>query len=273
LLEQIKYINHLNEVVEFGKNGLFVNENDLHDFTWKVTSKNDRISSFTKGVTKFSLPVVIKCSTEEEGVALKNRLFELCEKDVLANKYGRFVIGEYYLKCFITGSKVSDYSKGKSYATQKLTIQTDQPYWIKEIQFSFSPDAIAEGSNLDFNNDFPYDYASNILYAILNNNNFVASNFRMNIYGIASNPTVTISGHDYTVNTTIGSNEYLTIDSIEKTIILTRKNGEKVNCFNLRDKDSYIFEKIPSGTCTVAMNGDFRIDITLLEERGVPKWT
>ena len=268
MIEQIKYINHMNEVVEFGKDGIFANENDLHSFAWNIVKKNDKISSFKKGITKKTLPVTIKSAN----TAIKDRLYEVCEKDVIAKKHGKLIIGDYYLKCYITGSKPSDYSLSKEYMKASLTVQTDFPQWVKETTTSFNGTESSAGKNLDFNNDFAYDYASNMVNKRLNNGDFVASNFRIRIFGVANKPKINIGGHSYSVNVNIAKNGYLTIDSVDKTIILTKADGSTVNCFNLRDKESYIFEKIPSGTSEVSTSGSFVFDITLLEERGVPKW-
>ena len=70
----------------------------------------------------------------------------------------------------------------------------------------------------------------------------------------------------------VETNEFLTIDSVLKTIVLTKRDGSTENCFNYRNKDSYIFEKIPSGTSNIS-SGNFNFEITLLEERSEPKWT
>ena len=109
MIEQIKYINHLNEVIEFGKNGIFINYNTLRDYNWDITSANNKIASFKKGIVSKTIPVIIKCHSEEEGIEIRNRLFEVFEKDVLAKKNGRIIVSEYYLKCFITGSKKTKY--------------------------------------------------------------------------------------------------------------------------------------------------------------------
>lgn len=121
--------------------------------------------------------------------------------------------------------------------------------------------------------DFAYNYASELHGNTLNNAGFIGTNFRLIIYGACTTPTIYISGHRYQVNRIVEANEYLTIDSVEKTITLTKRNGEIVNCFNFRDRDSYIFEKIPSGSNVVSWNGDFGFDIVLIEERSEPKWT
>ena len=61
MIEKARYVNHMNEVIEFGANGIYINENDLHDFAWTATSMNDKISSFKMGIVKKSLPVVFAC--------------------------------------------------------------------------------------------------------------------------------------------------------------------------------------------------------------------
>ncbi len=275
MLEKFKYINHLGETLEFGVNSLFANSNNLRNFSWSITSTNDKISGFYRGIVSKTIPIVMKCETAAEGIEMRNRLFEVFEKDVLAHRYGRIVIGDYYLKCFVTDSTKSNYLIHQSLIYLDLTIQTDLPEWIKETTTAFRTDSGASGENsfLDFSHDFPYDFKNGLSTGVLNNTGFVSSNFRMVIYGAVSSPTVFINNHEYSVETNIATGEYLTIDSVNKTIVLTKNNGQQVNCFNKRNKDSYIFEKIPSGESIVSStNEGISFDVTLLEERSEPKW-
>ncbi len=273
MLEKLRYKNHINETLDFGIDKLFVNENDLRDFAWSVTSKNDKISGFRKGIVSKTVPIIIKCDTEAEGFEMRNKLFEVFEKDVLSQKYGKFIIGDYYLKCYVTGSTKTEYLFSKKYMRIDLAVQTDYPEWIKETTTAFRGNTDNNSEFLDYTHDFPIDYKNSYTEKSINNSNFVASNFRMVFYGKVENPTIFINGHEYSVAVNVATGEYLTIDSIEKTVILTRNNGEKVNCFNLRNKDAYIFEKIPSGTLVVTTaNEGLYFDITLLEERSEPKW-
>ena len=284
MIEQVIYKNHLNETIEFGKNSIFLNKSDLYDFSWAITSKNNRISALTKGVVKKTIPVVIKCMTVEDGIALRNRLFEVCEKDVLALQHGRLIIGDYYLKCFITGSKKTDYSTHGCYMKATLTIQTDYPQWVHEKLISFrvngtvveedeGEQGAGEKRNFDFNADFPFDYLSPLTNKTLNNTSFTDCNFKLVIYGAAKNPSVYIGGNNYQVSVDIEDGEYLIIDSISKTIQKTTAGGEVVNCFNYRNRESYIFKKIPEGNNAVAWSGDFGFDVILFDERSEPKWT
>lgn len=277
MLEQVQYKNHLGEVISFGKEGIFVNENDLRDFTWSYTAKNNRISTFQKGVVKKTLPVVIVCASEEDGINKRNALFEICEKDVLAKKHGKIIIGNYYMKCYITGSKKSDYLMNKRVMILKLTVVTDSPAWVKESTniFRRMNSAVVEdaGQNLNYPHDYPHDYASELTNQKLVNEDFVATNFRMIIYGPCVEPKIYVGEHLYSVSTSLMSSEHLIVDSSAKTIVLVQSNGEQVNCFNDRNRDSYVFEKIPSGANMVTWEGDFGFDVTLLEERSEPKWT
>ena len=269
MLEKFIYTNHINESIEFGSGGLFVNENDLRNFTWDLSTKNGKITSFSRGVVSKTIPVVILSANAED---VKNRLFEVCEKDVLAKKHGKIFVGDYYLKCFVTASSKSNYLQSKKHTEISLKISTDFPYWVKETTTTFGYNIISGGKNLDFNNDFAYDYTSNMLDEELNNTGFAPANFRMLIYGPVQNPVVNIGGYTYAVNASVAENEYLAIDSIAKTVILKHKDGSETNCFNLRNRESYLFQKIHSGINLVSITGDFKFDITLLEERSEPKW-
>ncbi len=275
MLEQLKYQNHLGEVFELGRDGVYVNINDLHDYYWEVSKKNNRIASLERVVTTRRLPLVIMCATETEGIAARNRLFEVVEKDALAMQYGRIIIGDYYFKCFVTGSVKQSYQVNRRNMDFTLTLTTDQPYWVKETSSVFIPTTatLAGRSGLDYAHDYPHDYTNDMTTRTVMNTGFVASNFRLVINGPCVNPSVYVAGHLYQVYCEVGEGEYLTIDSVEKTITLTTASGEKKNLFNNRNKNSYIFEKIPAGRQVVSWSGSFIFEVVILDERSEPKWT
>ena len=274
MLEQLKYINHMNEVLEFGKGKLFVNSNDLRDFAWEIATKNNRISGFKKGIVSKTIPVILKCDSESEGIDLRNRVFDVFEKDVLTKKHGKIHIGDYYLRCYITGSKKSQYLIDKGYMVISLTVQTDLPDWVKETISNHVTRYPESQQYLDYPYDFNHDFTLNFTIASVNNTGFTPSDFIMDIHGLAQSPSITIANHKYAVDVTVNDGDHLTINSVEKTIELHKANGETVNCFNNRNRDSYIFEKIPSGFNVVTSNIEgLKFTITLLEERSEPRWT
>ncbi len=272
MLEAVKYINHIQETLFLDTPKLFISTSDLHDFTWNVQSKNGRISGFKKGVFNKSISITIKGNTAEECKELANRLFDVMEKDTLTKQYGKLFVGDYYLKCYTSGSKKEQYIRKQGLLKITLKVATDAEFWMKESKTTFGYNVTAPGKGLDYKTDFPYDYTSSILETRLNNQNFVDSNFLMYIYGVCDNPIITIGGHIYEVAVSVGKNEYLILDSLNKKITLVHENGLKENCFHFRNRESYIFEKIPPGTLKVSSNTEFKFDIVLFEERSEPKW-
>lgn len=270
MLETIKYINHINEEIEFGKIGLYVNNNDLHDYSWEYESINNKVSYFNKNIQTKTLPIVV--ADNKNGVDSVNKLMECTEKDVLAQQTGRLIVGDYYLKCYVVASKKTNYSLHKGYMNIELALVTEYPMWIKEIKNNFSVPESSSGKNLDFAFDFPYDFTSPSNINELNNLGFADTDFVLNIYGEVTNPVINIGGNSYGINGYIASGEYLTINSKNKTIVLNRQNGTKENMFKNRNKDNYIFQKIPSGQNSVSWSGNFTFDVILLEERSEPKW-
>ena len=275
MLEQMKYINHLNEVIEFGKNGIFADANELRNYEWTAKNKGNKFDKFEAGICKRKLPVHIICDTVEKGIEARNRLFEVMEKDVLTKQYGRIVIGDYYLKCFVLKSQKKDYLTAQRYLQLELTVQSDVPFWYKETKHVFRKNAEsgAGGKNLDYSFDYAFDFKPDTGNERLINRSLAASNFRITIYGICTNPEIKIGGHLYRVYGTVEANEYLTIDSVTKEIYLTTNTGRIVNRFNDRYRRSYIFEKIPTGIIPVLWEGGYGIDVTIIDERSEPDWT
>lgn len=273
MLEKLTYQNHLNETFDFGKDGIYVNAGELHNYAWSVEKRNNRISALRRDiVTTRKLPVIIICQDEAAAIAARNKLFETVEKDILAGEYGKIILNGYYFRCFVTQSKKKDYLKsGSRYMQLDLVLTTDRPVWVAERPYYFKADP-EELGELDYPIGYPYDYASSRTMMRLVNNDFTASDFRLDIHGAAENPAVIIGGHTYQINATIDQFDYVTIDSQRKTITLTKSDGSTENLFNTRNRDSYIFEKIPVGENQLLLSGDFSIMLTLLEERSEPKW-
>jgi hypothetical protein len=273
ILEKLKYINHRGEVFDFAAEGIWTELSDLHDYAWSFSTRNRRIAELYRDITAHKLPVTIVCRTENEGINVRNRLFETVEKDILAGQYGRLVLGDYYCRCYITGSQKSDYLISRRHMRATLTVTTDLPVWIKETPFRFLTDRQSSVRSQDFAHDYPFDWHNSMNSDWLANPNFVSSNFRLIMHGPVANPAVFINGHEYRVNCTIGADEYLTVDSSLKTVTLTHIDGTQSNRFADRSRDQYIFQPIPPGRSAVLWDKSFIIDIILLEERSEPRWT
>ncbi|MGM9683336.1 MAG: hypothetical protein ACI3XQ_07035 [Eubacteriales bacterium] len=275
MLDKFQYKNHLNEVIEFGKDGIFSDLSNIRDYEWTITKKNERISSFYRSIRKITLPITIICDTAERGIAAKNRIFEVIEKDVIANRHGRLIVGDYYYRCFATKSQKKEYLTSDRYIKLSIVFSSDFPFWVRERTIHFFSTR-SKRNPYNCTSDYPFDYSfdfdSGLTKTELYNDDFTSSNFRIVIYGETTNPSITIGGHVYNVNCAIGDGEYLTIDSVSKKIYLTGIDGSQENKFSSRNRNSYIFEKIPSGSNSISWNGEFGFDVVLLEERSEPKW-
>lgn len=125
---------------------------------------------------------------------------------------------------------------------------------------------------LDFPYDFKYDLSSGRISRYVVNTNIDDADFIMKIFGACYNPKVSAGENIYRVKTDIYTGEYLEINSVTKKVTKYKVNGEKINCFNLRDRENYIFEKIKPGLQKLNRNGTFAVELTLLEYRSEPEW-
>lgn len=275
MLEQIKFINHLGEKLHFGQNGIYVNSSDIHDYKWEYQAENNRISFFERGIVSKTLPLIIFCETEEAGISIKNKLMEYSEKDILAKKSGKIIVGDYYLSGYIIGSNKNKYLVDKKYLEVNLEIVSDTGVWVREMVYNFV-DGVGYDPTakfLDMNYDYPHDLTNPMGNNTINNLGFTASDFKIIFYGECAKPIIYINGHKYRVNFPIKYGGKVTINSQNKKIIYTNEDGEEINVFKYRDRESYIFEKFPPGNNKVTWSGDMTFDIILLEERSEPKWT
>lgn len=273
MLERLTFKNHLNQMLEFGDGeGIFLNMNDLHSYKWNYTSKNNKISFFSRDIQEKKIPIVVYAKSRNDGYAVMNTLMEMADKDIIANIAGKIIIGDYYLECFVFESEKAKYDleKGLFYAT--LTVVTDKPTWVKEITRSFEDASGGAGTGFDYPYDFPYDFTSPNSIRELNNTGFADSDFKLIIYGEITDPAIYIAGHKYALTGHIGSGEYAVIDSRDKSVVLMSGGGTQTNWFSHRDRNDYIFQKIPSGVSNVAWAGGYGFDVVLFDERSEPLW-
>ena len=278
MLENFIFENHLGQRFEGLANGVYLNSNDLRNYNWSYDTINSRISRFYQKTTNRTLPLTVICKTDEEAVKVKNLLMEIAEIDIEAMLPGKIIIGDYFTNGYITASVKSNYMIKKRFCRIVLTLTSEDPCWYrKELYSLFADGESGSGSSVevakDYPRGYPWDYAApqstnRIICDSVRNNAFT-----MKIYGESTNPSVTIGGHVYAVNGTVKAGETLLIDSLTKTITLTKATGEKENWFDLRNRDSYIFEPIPPGQHMVVKNGYFGVDLTVIEKRSEPKWT
>lgn len=271
----IVYENHKgNEISLYRWPLMLQNPEMLFGYGWKYDSNKRSISNFSKEIVEKTCTISIFAESKEEYMNVINMITEVIEVDVLNETPGKIKVNGYYLNCFITGSDFEEWEEDFYSTDKKIKIAAVNGSWIKEKQQEFISSEYDTSDGFDYPFDYPFDYGINVTgNSVINNDYFSSSDFIIKISGYAFEPLITIGDNQYKINDlTIGNNEVLTIDSRNKTIILTKKNGVNVNCFSKRDKGHYIFEKIKPGNNSVYWNGEYNWSLTLIEERSEPKW-
>ncbi len=275
---KVYYKNHFGQTLDFTDWPYTVTEADLFDYEWKYENRNSlnpRISRFYKELTKKNLKIALSANDESEYKDAWSRLLEVTEKDVLANTPGQLFAGNEYISCYIVKSIKTDWHPGVAFLVNNFTLVSETGKWIREIKASYSAggQASATESYMDYAYDYAYDYSGNSGWAVFDNPGYADADFVLTIHGPCEKPEVLIAGHTYSVDCTLAAGEYLRIDSQKRKVYKVRVNGEQVNQFSRRNRDSYIFQKIPEGNCVVSWDGSFALDILLYEERSEPRWT
>lgn len=269
--ESMTYENHAGSTLQFGNGeGLYVNQSDIRDYSWDYTTVNNSIKHFYRKIRKYTIPVFVLAKDEDAAIKLKNQLLEIADKDVVENEHGKIIIGDYYLPCFVTGSKKTGYSKTDNKLAVKLTVVSDTPYWTYEKTTLVGGGRSSVTGGIDYPHDYAFDFgARSSTFAV--NSGYYAEDFRITVYGVADTILVKVGNNTYSIDYALGDGEYAVIDSRAKTAIAYSATGEQTNIFSKRDRSFYLFEKIPVGSNYIDCEG--LVNVTLYDERSEPLWT
>lgn len=197
------------------------------------------------------------------------------EKDLRAGTPGRLTWLDWYIDCFIRTS--STYPDQKTdYTVNDVEVYVPYPFWIKPRTVSFErqeydPDAY---DWLDYPYDYAFDYSPEPAgEGQIVNDATGPAEFKLIYYGPIADPRATIAGIPRGVSVILEEDDYLTIDSRQKTVILQKANGDTINAFNYRDKGQSIFTPIPIGGSQILWPGTFGFDLTIYRERSEPAWS
>ncbi len=271
----LKYINHLNEEIDLSAPPYLLTESEAFNYNWdfetiKPGSRRSIIKNFKRHSKTFPADLFIKSTDFKEDM---NNFFEIIEKDVLAEKPGKLVreTGE-YLVCYIFEARNESFHIKNGYCKKKVNIVSPHPFWIKEVSRDFFPQKKQESDNLDYPYNYDYDYAPSSGAQIWNIDHYAASEFQLTIFGPAVDPLVNINGHTYQVYDTLDSTDYIVVDSRDHTIKKHKTDGTQVNLYDMRAKESSVFELIPAGRLAFNWSGTFGFNLRLFLERSEPEW-
>lgn len=254
-----------------------VRSGSFHTYKWNPKTKErkygEKVQGFYKDAAQYELTLTFRGSLEERKKQL-NDIHESFERDIINEKPGTIYYGDYHIEAYVISSDTGVSDDKTCWSDCDVALYCPYPFWTKEItnRYGGATNKILSDYGLDYDYDYKYDYASSLINQKIIIEGEIPASFKMIIYGSCENPTISIGTLTFKVNTSIGTGEYIVIDSIQKTITKVANSGEKINIFNERDRESDFFEKIPAGTHSVAWSGGFGFDIIAVIERSEPEW-
>ena len=256
------------------------NPEALTSSVWKYTAMSEvnglgRVKRFYKEMQTESLNLSIMADNEKQFNDISYRMHRIFERDVRRAKPGKLWWNNFYKEVFVVETSNDDFEEYFQSIEKKITLLSVKPYWTKVTKYQYLDLSQITGS-LDYDesaldyDDFDYDLEE--LIEVVDNDCIDKAEFELTFYGQCHNPAVTIGGHLYELYTDLEEGEYATIDSRTKKIRKYSVFGVEENIFADRNKESYIFEKIPEGTIAINRDKQLKMDITLYDERGEPEW-
>lgn len=275
--KSIEYVNHLGEKVNLFGDGIYCDSKGLDDWSLGYSTLGCRSFGFRRSQKALNLSLKVIAKSEEEGFRARNRLFEVAEKDVMAETPGRLVYDGWYVHCWLVESEKDMYWFTGKAAEYQIKVLVDDPAWVKEHELSLSKDG--DGTGLNFPYNFPYNFAGSSKEAsYVENPGIVGAPAKITVYGPASNPHVIVGGNRYEVEAEVKSGGKLVMDGNEKTITLYDEYGNSSSVFSKRrgvqraGSGSYVFQPVPPGENLVSWDGSFAFDIVLFEQRSERRW-
>ena len=265
---KIAYRNNFGQEVDLLGEDFLLSASDLLGFGWTYDTVN------TSGIAGPAISKVYKTVLEKEltlsaWAEKLNNLLKVTEPDIVAGTPGRLYVDEQYLSCYLITGSPEYHASG--FLVMSVKLVAAYPYWCSERRYVFS--AGRSSSDEDYPYDYPYEYLSTLETDDLINAHYAPTPFRLYIYGPCVEPALYINNHLYQVHATLEENEYVIVDSRDRTLVKVDRDRSQKNIFDSREKGSDIFAPIQSGSNPMVWDGTFFFDLVLIAERSVPVWT
>ena len=281
---EIYYKNNSGQVLDLMRWPYKLRDSEILGYEWNYTGtektgtkSGGTISVIRKKIAKTTLTLAITSRGKGEYLQALDYFLSVTEADILNNTPGRLYVGDYYYLCYIYGSDKKEWGYMNSFLENKVKLVSPYPFWCRELTKSFLQGNPVSARETDTFLYYPFGYAYRYSFprntGFMSNDHYAPCDFQMVVYGPCEDPAVRINGHLYEVTAVLYTGDYLKIDSRDNTVVQYRADGRKVNLFNMRNKDSSLFEKIPAGRCSVTWSTEaFGFDLTLFQERSEPRW-
>ena len=271
------YVSSEGTKINLMGDGIYAQEPEtLSPGTWDyntITRNNNfaKVKNFYRSLQELKLKLSIMFDSREEFNRRMDELYRVMERDVYLLKPGRLYWNDWYKEVYAVDLAFGDFDEGYEAIEKDITFLTVNPSWVKE-QTKMIIYGTSDSNDTDYPLDHPYDLGYPVKAITFNNESAMACDFRLTLFGAAESPAIMIGGHRYEVFCDLAHNEKVVIDSRNKTITLYDGYGHETNVFSKRNRESYIFEKIPEGRCAVIPLSESDAQLTIYIERSEPIW-
>lgn len=280
---EVKYTNSAGQTVILYGDGLtYIDIMDLHEWEWsyslsnRITGMGGDASDFARFPRTFDLELRMRGMNREEFLNRVNTLHDITEADMISGDPGRLYVDDQYLTCYLAvAGKKPNHLKNSNFMTRTVTVLAVEPYWCTPVQVTINPatDQPTNENGKKFNLKYAYRYGTSVSGTTIINNHYSAAPAVMQFFGPVANPSITIAGVTYGVDVTLTATDRLVIDQIKHKIYTVSETGVKTSVFNSRNKQFDIFTPIPVGSNNILYSGDFKVQITMIQQRSELRWT
>lgn len=262
-MDNVRYVTSRGESISLLKPPIIINTKQFREFMFEI---QNRKLLFAKEKT-FEVPAALVGTSK-----VRDELLDKLVYDSEVGKLGRLYVNNWFIYCNFSGisSVIAENNKG---ARVDLNFYVPNVEWLREVKYELFPqsDEIAEGLNFPYNP--PHNYtAKKRSVSRITNPKAVDADFILEFSGNAESVEFGIGDTIYKVKTTVTESEKFYLNTYTREVYKVR-DGLSVDLFPYADDETYIFTKVPNGEHNVYWQGEFSMDITMLERRRFPPWT
>lgn len=273
---EVKYISSNKKEYDLISDKVMVTSGNFHSYSWEPqkTEKKygDRVYDFTKESKTYKMTITVRGTLEQRKILI-DEMRDSFERDIFGKTPGTFVYGEWKIKAYLISSDTQVSDVLNCWTAMEVEIYCPYPFWIRtEEKHFFAHDADIQ-TDLEYPYDYPHDYYVSLTSDNITNESPEECDLKIVIFGRVINPLINIGDQTYEIETEVEDEEYLTINTETKKILLTKKDGSTENCFYARVPRVNFFRGLPTGKHLISWSGEFGFDITILHKRSEPRWS
>lgn len=254
------------------------------EFTPDVTALQygERVDRWRKGAASYPAQILFK-GPKADRIAAIDAFHVAIERDMIYKTPGILTWGNSYISCYLRSSGTYPSDANDTETFNDVEIYCPSSAWITEQQIVIDPveqTQVLRQTDIQYDPTYGYPYSymqfqdtSKNIYV----DHFAPCEFKAVLHGPVESVDIRIGQMALKVNRAVPVGGYMVIDTRESVdadkhcYLVT--NGSERNCFNDRDPESSLLDRIEPGFNLVRYDRTTRLELTVFRERSEPAWT